>query len=69
MKALKNLIIGEGANILTNKQMKFIKGGDPAPLYCHCGNDSGSIVVDSCDRCWLICSAEGWFVCDSLFRG
>ncbi|MBO7418838.1 MAG: TIGR04149 family rSAM-modified RiPP [Bacteroidaceae bacterium] len=64
MKSLKDLTIGEAANILTEKQMKALKGGN---LYCHCNNDSSSYPTSSCANCYLYC--YDWYVCDGVHRG
>lgn len=68
MKALKNLVIGSTANLLTEKQMKMMKGGDNNdPWYCHCADGSGSEPVQNCDDCKFVCS-EGWYTCDHIIH-
>ncbi len=76
MKALKRLVIGSSASMLTDKQMKGLKGGgddnDPygdGPWYCHCNNESGSIYVSYCDLCAYACSHSLPYSCDHDGRG
>lgn len=64
MKALTNLTFGEGVTILSEKQMKSLKGGN---WYCHCNNDSSSIPVGNCSDCHFHCN--NWYTCDEVYRG
>lgn len=58
MKTLKRLDIGSSVSMLTDKQMKGLKGG--TTYYCICNNESsGSLVASSCAGCERICSSHG----------
>ena len=63
MKALTNLTIGEGVTILSEKQMKSLKGGN---WYCHCNNDTSSYPASDCSQCPYYCT--GWYTCDDVDR-
>lgn len=57
MKALKNLLIGSSASVLTEKQMKALIGG--TTYYCICYNESEAITATSCQECVFKCENGG----------
>lgn len=58
MEKFKKIVIGSSVSMLTDKQMKGLKGG--TTYYCICHDESaGSFVASSCDGCVRICSTHG----------
>lgn len=56
MKKLKKLTLGESMRLLSNTEMKFLKGGG---VYCHCKGNSGTgISVDNCEACFELCGGK-----------
>lgn len=70
MKALKRLVIGSSASMLTEKQMKGLKGGDgdDGPWFCHCNYETGGQRADTCEDCYRICGNVYWY-CDHMQAG
>ncbi len=71
MKALKRLVIGSSASMLTEKQMKVMRGGygEDGPWYCHCNNESWSIYTPDCSECPSKCDYNPIWSCDHDPRG
>lgn len=58
MKKLKKLTLGEGMRVLSNPELKNLKGG-AYYYYCHCKNNSGEgVPVDNCSRCHELCGVD-----------
>lgn len=57
MKKLEKLFINKmNAKVLSQQEMKFLKGGG---VYCHCMGESGSRSAGNCGECPGICGTNG----------
>lgn len=55
MKKLKKLTLGEGMRVLSNPELKDLKGG-AYYYYCHCKDNSGEgRKAESCEQCKVLC--------------
>lgn len=56
MRILKKITLGEGMKILSEPELKHLKGGTN-PVYCHCKAKTGEgTAASSCDGCSRICN-------------
>ena len=53
MKKLKKLTLGESMRVLSNPELKNLKGG-AYYYYCHCKDNSGEgVPASNCEQCKL----------------
>ena len=55
MNRLGKLTLRRDLKVLTQQEMKNLKGG----VYCHCLGESGSHFASSCGDCSSICGGKG----------
>ena len=57
MKKLKKLTLGEGMRVLSNPELKNLKGGGYF-YHCHCKNNSGEgVPANNCKDCETLCGS------------
>lgn len=58
MRKLKKITLGEGMRILSEPELKHLKGGSNY-VYCHCKGKTGEgTAASSCDDCSRVCGAH-----------